>query len=109
MNEKRGQCSICKDTYTLQHVEIAPGTVVHVCSGCIEKAEDNFIWLCLTCGKVYINPKKLVINRIKDLELKKAYMLCEELLVIQGIDMCIACSPERMLDYAEMSETVMEC
>ncbi len=109
MKKGYGQCSVCKDRETLQHVEIAPATVIYVCSACIEKAQDNFIWICMTCGKSYVRPKKLVITRIKDLELKKAYMLCEDLLIIQGIDMCIACSPERILDYAEMHESVMEC
>ena len=109
MKDEYEKCSICKDKYTLQHVDIDQGTVVYVCSECLEKAQDNFIWLCLTCGKPYIKPKQLVINRIKDLELKKAYMLCEDLLTIQGIDVCISCSPERLLDYAEMHETVMEC
>jgi hypothetical protein len=109
MNDGFGRCNICKDKYTQQHVEVAPDTVVYVCSECIEKARDNFIWLCLTCGKPYIKPKQLVISRIKDLELKRAYMLCEDMLIIQGIDMCIACSPELILDYVEMHETVMEC
>jgi hypothetical protein len=109
MNEDYGQCSICKDTYTMQHVEAAPNTYIFVCSECIEIAEDNFIWLCLTCGKTYIRQKALVINKIKDLELKKAYMLCEDMLIIQGIDVCIACSPERILDYAEMDESALEC
>ena len=109
MKDGYGQCSICKNRYTLQHVEVAPSSVIFVCSACIEKAEDNFIWICMTCGKSYIRPKQLVISRIKDRELKRAYMLCQDLLIIQGIDMCIACNPDRILDYAEMHESVMEC
>jgi hypothetical protein len=109
MEDGYGKCHVCKDKYTLQHAEIAEGSVVYVCSECIEKAQDNFIWLCMTCGKAYIKPKQLVIRRIKDLELKKAYMLCEDMLIIQGIDICISCSPERLLDFAEMHEEVMEC
>jgi len=109
MEEKCGQCSICKDRYTMQYVEAAPDEYLFVCSECIEKAKDNFIWVCLICGKTFIKPKDLVINKIKDLELKKAYMLCEEMLIIQGIEGCIACSPERILDYAEMDETITEC
>ncbi len=109
MSDRYGMCSICKDRYTMQHVEVEGGAEIYVCSGCIERAEDNFIWICMDCGKTYIRPKKLVINRIKDLELKKAYMLCEDMLMIQGIEVCISCSPERILDYAEMHETVMEC
>jgi hypothetical protein len=109
MQDGFGQCNVCKDRYTMQHVEVSPGSVVYVCSGCIEKARDNFIWICMTCGKSFIRPKQLVISRTKDLELKKAYMLCQDALIIQGIDMCIACSPERIFDYAEMLESVMEC
>jgi hypothetical protein len=63
----------------------------------------------MTCGKVYIRPKELVINRIKDLELKRAYMLCQDMIVIQGIDMCIVCDPGRILDYIEMNQSAMEC
>lgn len=109
MKDGFGQCNVCRDKYTLQHVEVAPGTIVYVCSECIEKAKDNFIWLCLTCGNSYIRPKQLVINKTKDLELKRAYMLCEDMLIIQGIDVCIACTPERIVDYAERDESVMEC
>lgn len=104
-----GLCNICRDKYTQHYVEIDENSYIYVCAECIEKAQENFIWICLTCGKSFIKPKQLVINRIKDLELKKAYMLCEDMLVIQGIDVCISCSPERMLDFAEMHETVMEC
>jgi hypothetical protein len=109
MKDGYGKCNICGKRYTMQHVEVAPDTTVYVCSECVDKAENNFIWLCLTCGKSYIKPKDLVISRTKDLELKKAYMLCEDMLVIQGIDVCITCSPERILDYAEMHEVAMEC
>lgn len=109
MKDRFGQCIICKDRYTVNYVEVSPEVVVYVCSGCAEKAEDHFIWICMNCEKTYVQPKQLVISRIKDLELKKAYMLCEDLLIIQGIDICMACSPERILDYAEMHEAVMEC
>ncbi len=63
----------------------------------------------MSCGNAYLRPKKLVINRVKDRELKRAYMLCEDMQVIQGIEMCIACSPEKMLDYMEQQEVAMEC
>lgn len=109
MNESFGLCNICKDKYTLTRVEVASETYVYVCSECIEKAKDNFIWMCMTCKKVYIRPKKLVISKVKDHELKKAYMLCEEMLIIQGIDMCIACNPDRMMEYMEMQHVAMDC
>lgn len=107
--ESAGKCNICNDVYTQTHVEVESGVFIYVCGSCIEKARDNFIWLCMTCGKTYIRPKELVINRIKDFELKKAYMLCEELQIIQGIDMCIACDPDRIMEYMEMQYAGIEC
>ncbi len=109
MNDSIGKCNICKDVYTTTHVEVAPGIFVYVCGSCLEKAKDNFIWLCMSCGKAYLRPKKLVINRVKDYELKRAYMLCEDMQIIQGIDMCISCNPEKILDYMEAQQTAMEC
>ncbi len=109
MEDAVGKCNICNDVYTSTHVEVADGIVIYVCGHCLEKAKDNFIWLCMSCGKAYLRPKKLVINRVKDHELKRAYMLCEDMQVIQGIEMCIACSPEKMLDYMEAQEVAMEC
>lgn len=108
MSESFGKCNICKDVYTTTSVEIEPEVAIFICSNCIEQSRDNFIWLCITCGKTYIKPKHLVISKVKDHELKKAYMLCEDLQVIQGIE-CIACHPERLIDYMEMQYAGMEC
>ena len=55
----------------------------------------------MNCGKVYLRPKKLVIERLKDVELKKAYLLCEEMQIIQGIDVCIECDPEGIMNYMD--------
>jgi hypothetical protein len=107
--DRPGKCSICKVAETYSYVEITPGTYVYVCPDCIEKAEDNFIWLCMSCGNVYIRPKELVINRIKEPELKRAYMLCADMKIIQGIDMCVACDPERILHYMECQYSNIEC
>ena len=104
-----GKCNICKDVYTETSVEIEPEVAIFICADCIEQAKDNFIWLCITCGKTYIKPKHLVINRVKDLELKKAYMLCQDMRLIQGIDMCIACHPERIIEYMETQNAGMDC
>lgn len=109
MKNAPGQCNICRKEYTSVHVEVMPGIIVYVCSRCLEKAKDNFIWLCINCGKSYIRPKQLVISNVKDHELKRAYMLCEGMLIIQGIDMCIACNPEKILEYIETQQLPMEC
>jgi len=107
--ETAGKCNICKEVYTKRSVEVDEGEVVYVCEDCIETAKDNFIWICMCCGKTYIRPKGLVIARIKDLEIKRAYMLCEDMQIIQGIDMCVACSPERILDIMEAQYEAVEC
>ena len=109
MNESVGKCNICKEVYTATRVEMEPEVSIFICADCIEKARDHFIWLCITCGKTYIKPKDLVINKVKDHELKKAYMLCEDMRLIQGIDMCVACRPERIIEYMEMQYSGMEC
>lgn len=91
------------------HVEVMPGVCVYVCQMCLEKARDNFIWLCMSCGQSYIKPKKLVISRLKDMELKRAYMICEDMIIVQGIDACVACDPETILAYMDSLHTAAEC
>ncbi len=108
MSGSVGKCNICKDVYTATSIEIETDLAIFVCADCIETAKDNFIWLCITCGKAYIKPKELVINKVKDPELKKAYMLCQDMQLIQGIE-CIACHPERVVEYMEMQCAGTEC
>lgn len=109
MFDEHKRCNICKDEFTTTHVEAAPGVLLYVCSSCLEKANDNFIWICMSCGEIYLRPKRSVINRVKDHELKRAYMLCEDLQIIQGIDMCIACNPELIVEYMADQQAPMEC
>ncbi len=109
MKNEIGKCDVCGTDFTRIHVHISSGKKVFICAECVEKAKDNFIWLCLSCGKTFIKPKELVITRIKDRELKKAYLLCKDTQVIQGIDMCISCTPELIVKYMEMQEVGMEC
>jgi hypothetical protein len=109
MKKELDICCICKKEHTSMHVEVAPGTVIYVCSNCIDKAKDNFIWLCMSCGRHYMRPKEVVINRVKDPELKRAYMLCKDMQIIQGIDMCIECDPERVVEYVETHKSASPC
>ena len=109
MHDAVGKCNICNNAYTETSVDIDTEYAIFVCADCIGEAKDNFIWLCITCGKTYIKPKDLVINKIKDHELKKAYMLCQDLQIIQGIDTCIACHPERIIEYMELQYADIEC
>lgn len=92
------KCSICKNEYTTLHTEAAQDVIVYACSACLEAAKYNFIWICMKCGEVYLRPKKLVIERLKNKDLKGAYTICEDMQMIQGIDMCISCSPDVILD-----------
>ncbi len=109
LNNKQTPCSICKHEYTSIHNEVMPGVRIYVCEKCLESAKHNFIWICMSCGKVYLRPKKLVIERTNNFELKRAYMLCEDMQIIQGIDMCISCNPEGIMEYMEAQKIAMKC
>ena len=109
INNKQEQCTICKKEYTSVHCEVQPGVIIYVCDSCLEAAKHNFIWVCMSCGKVYLRPKKMVIERMKDPELKRAYLICEDMQLIQGIDMCISCDPEGIMNYMDSQKTAMEC
>lgn len=109
IDNRQEKCIICKHEYTSIHTEVMPGIKVYVCNTCLEAAKDNFIWICMTCGRSYLRPKKLVLERLNDFELKQAYLQCEDMQIIQGIDMCIACDPEGVLNYMEVQKTAMEC
>lgn len=109
INNKQQKCSLCKKEYTSIHTEVQPGVQIHVCESCLESAKNNFIWICMSCGKVYLRPKKMVIERTTNFELKRAYILCEDMQIIQGIDMCIECDPQGIVNYMNLEKTAMEC
>ncbi|RJQ20587.1 MAG: hypothetical protein C4560_04650 [Nitrospiraceae bacterium] len=109
INNKHEKCTICKKEYTSTYAEAMPGIKIYVCESCLEAAKNNFIWICMSCGQVYIRPKKLVISRLRDSELLKAYLLCEDMQIIQGIDVCIECDPEGILRYMDTQKMAMEC
>lgn len=101
------KCTICKHEYTSIHTEVTPGVNIYVCSDCLEAAKHNFIWICMGCGQVYLRPKKLVLERLQDEDLKRAYSLCEDMQIIQGIEMCIACDPEGIREYMQTHKAAM--
>jgi hypothetical protein len=109
INNRQERCSICRYEYTSTHVEAVSGVKVYVCKNCLETAKNNFIWICMNCGRVYIMPKDLVIKRINDIELKRAYLLCRDMRIIQGIDMCIECDPEGIMEYLNAQNIWSEC
>ncbi len=94
-----GLCNICREARTTIHAEVAPGQVLYVCDKCLEMAKQNFIWICMHCGSVHIRSKSLVLQRLKDPELRAAYARCEDMQLIQGIDMCIECEPAAVLEF----------
>lgn len=106
---KPEKCSICREEYTSTHVEAASGVLIYVCENCLEAAKYNFIWICMNCGRVYLRPKKLVIDRIDNYELKRAYLMCEDMQIIQGIDMCIGCNPQGIMNYVNDKKMKAEC
>jgi hypothetical protein len=96
-------CSVCREEMTTIHADIG-GQVVHVCEKCLETAKQNFIWICMGCGSVFIRPKSLVIKGLNG-ELRRAYEACENEQIIQGIDMCIECSPEEIVEYVAAAKS----
>lgn len=96
----KGLCNICHEAMTTLHAEVAPGKALYVCEKCIEATRQNFVWVCMHCGSVYIRPKSLVLRRFQDPALRNAYAACEDLQIIQGIDLCIECDPEGVAEVA---------
>ena len=98
-------CHVCREELTTIHVEAAPGLDILVCEKCLESAKQNFIWICVHCGNVYIRPKALVLNRLSDPGLRQAYQQCEDLQIIQGIDRCIECAPKEIVEYVAAAKS----
>lgn len=88
-------CGLCGCGFTSVHVEVIGGREIFACRACLEKASThNFIWLCLQCGKVYLKPKKLVIEQAGDMELRSFYVRSMNDQFIQGIDRCTECESQ---------------
>jgi hypothetical protein len=96
----RELCIVCRDSMTDLHADNDQGMRISVCRQCLESAKENFIWVCMHCGSVYIRPKTMILQRLADPELRKAYLACRDLQMIQGIDLCIACDPEGIYEIA---------
>lgn len=94
----KGLCIVCKEAMTTINTEIEDGTKIFVCDKCLETTRQNFIWICMGCRNVYIRPKSIVLQRLNDSHLKEAYQICEGLQIIQGIDRCIECDPEGIME-----------
>jgi hypothetical protein len=101
----KGLCSVCREGMTTINAEVAPGQHVFVCEKCLETAKQNFIWICMHCGSAYIRPKSLVLKRLIDPELKRAYLQCADLQIIQGIDRCIECDPEGIVEFVAAAKS----
>ncbi len=106
---KMGHCSICKEEYTLTHVETSPGLKIYACENCLEAARYNFIWICLNCGKVYIKPKMFLLKSNLEDELKTAHTQCIDTVLIQGVNMCLGCDPDDIMYFVEPEKMGMEC
>jgi hypothetical protein len=95
------QCHLCRNEYTSMHVEVKPGVLVYACSSCLEKAKDSFIWVCVNCGKAYFRPKEQVLDRLEGYGLENATLLCNGTQLIMGIEICIDCDPQGILEYVQ--------
>src|SRR5512143_843784 len=77
----KGLCHVCREAMTTIHAEVAPGLHIFVCEKCLETAKQNFIWVCMQCGSVFIRPKSLVVKRLR------------------GVGCCTEGGPEEMMEY----------
>ncbi len=103
--EDKGLCVVCKEAMTTIHTDVEGGMKIFVCEKCLESTKQNFIWICIGCGNVFIRPKSIVLKRLADSRLKKAYHVCEDLQIIQGIDRCIECAPEDIMEMVAASKS----
>ena len=88
-------CTVCKDEHTVIHGEVMPGVVVAVCETCLELAKTHFVWICVQCGRSFLRRKEEVIALCEDEELRRAYHLCRNEQIVQGLDGCCVCARER--------------
>jgi hypothetical protein len=95
--EEKGLCFICKEAMTAVSADLETGMTIFVCEKCLETTRESFIWICMGCGKVYVRPKSIVLKRLTDARMNATYRVCEELQIIQGIDRCIECDPEAVM------------
>ena len=94
-------CSICKEDYAVLQAQTVAGKDICVCDRCLEvKARRNFVWICLGCRRVYLRQKRMVIARTDDEEMRGAYLELLDATVIQGMESCVACDRERILQEA---------
>ncbi len=103
--EDKGLCIVCKEAITGINTEMDDGRKIFVCEKCLETTKENFIWICMGCGTVYIRPKSIVLKRLSNPGLKKAYDACKELQILQGIDRCIECDPEGIVEFVAASRS----
>ena len=87
-------CSICKEGHALLEKRETDGDVC-ICDRCLESvAKDYFIWLCLSCRKVYLESKQLFLERESDPDTRRYYRDVIAECVIQGLESCLHCSAE---------------
>jgi len=67
----------------------------------MEKTKNSFIWVCVNCGKAYFRPKDMVRSRLQDYGLENAALLCDGAQLIMGIEICIDCDPQGILEYVQ--------
>jgi hypothetical protein len=63
----------------------------------------------MSCGIVYLRPKKLMLEKLNDPQLFKAYLECEDMQIIQGIDSCIKCAPENIINTLNKGKMIGHC
>lgn len=98
------RCSICNHESTYVHTEIMNGVIIHICHTCLEAAEQHYFWLCMGCGEIHLKPKHKVIEQLMDSEIKNTYILSDDIQIIQGTEVCMACIFEGAMYYMDKQQ-----
>lgn len=102
-------CSICKEDHALLEKREPDGDVC-ICDRCRESvARDNFIWICLSCRKVYLESKQLFLERERDPDTRRYYRDVIAECVIHGLETCLQCSAERAYHRAGRESELICC
>lgn len=102
-------CSICKHEQATVYSQPMPNVKVFICDNCLEAAKYNFIFICMNCQKVHLRAKKLFLQTINDPQLLQAYLDCQDMQIIQGIDVCMECDPRGISEYVSHKKKAGHC
>lgn len=103
-------CSICKEDHVILDSTRPTDGNVCICERCFETvAKDNVVWICLSCRQVYLESKKLLLERESDPDIRRCYRNMLSECVIQGLETCLNCCGKAAYDSAGAASALLCC